>query len=311
MPSRSSFSIISRCGQGEGGNNNLGIFVVKYNRTNQKYIEKRVRVSAITRGDVQREIKHQGQCSNHPYIVGVFACDLDHHRVGYGSVYLQRAELGSLDSVIKRYAQHGARFPDEGFLWKVMFDMSLGLAYIMTGQDAKTARDYASNGRKIPMKHGWHSIIHRDMKPSNIFMTYYDPLDMNTTTFPNLMIGDFGCSKGASDRVDPPPNDVAFAPPEGTLRGNPEVDVFSLALSLICLYRRMQTPPRSDHLKGMGASDGLHMVLATSLQADPHKRPDPQQLPLIVCMGYREWRARQRRGFVPARLPSWAVPRPS
>ena len=53
MPSRADFVTESRVSQSADGHNNLGIYIVRHIRTNKKYIEKRVPLIAIRRGDLQ------------------------------------------------------------------------------------------------------------------------------------------------------------------------------------------------------------------------------------------------------------------
>jgi hypothetical protein len=43
---------------------------------------------------------------------------------------MQYCELGSLDGLISRISKRAERLPDEDFLWKVFWDMSLALAFL-------------------------------------------------------------------------------------------------------------------------------------------------------------------------------------
>jgi serine/threonine protein kinase len=306
MSPRSDFTPISHASQGVGGNNNLGIIVVQHIQTRKIYIEKRIRPSAIIRGDIQREICIMQQCQNHPNITAILTHDLNYHNLGYGSVYMQRGELGSLDALIGRFRSHRCYLPDEGLTWKVLWDLCIGLAYLWTGQDATTVRRLAVSGQVIPMQRTWSSVIHRDIKPSNIFMTWHDPLRIDTVHYPTMLLGDFGCAVTAVDTANPslPINDPDFAPPEFPVYSG-YGDVFALALSVVCVGWVKQIPPKKNPLQGGWASEGLEMVLRKCLMCDQRARPGPRELPKCVWRGYQMWLGgRNNYGNV---LPEWAL----
>ena len=310
MSSRSQYTSVSRAAQGVGGNNNLGIYVVRHNRTNKTYIEKRVRPSAICQGDIQHEIQVMQQCNGHPNIVSVMDYDLNYRSLRYGSVYMQHAELGSLDALIGRFAQRRSQRADEGFAWKVLWDLSIGLAHLWTGQDARTVRQLASSGRSITNVRDWNPVIHRDLKPSNIFMTWHDPLRIDTCPYPTMLIGDFGCAvtgddirngRGMSNNL--PVNDATFAPPEFPSFSE-QGDVFSIGLIIVCIAYRSQVPPDGDPLQGNGASEAMAIVLRKCMMRREKDRPSPHTLPTLVWWGYQKWCA--GRSDSGRELPGWA-----
>lgn len=108
MGFRSKYEVMGSATQGVGGNNNLGIYVVRHRRTNKQYIVKRIRVSDIQRGYIQREIRNMQQGANHLNIATLIDHDLAHHNVGYGSMFMQRGELGSLDALILKLRLNGS-----------------------------------------------------------------------------------------------------------------------------------------------------------------------------------------------------------
>jgi hypothetical protein len=127
MSIRSAFTPVARASQGEGGQNNRGIIVVRHNLTGEIYIEKRIHRSAIIECDIHREIRIMRQCCNHRHIVSIVNYDLDIRQFDYGSVYMQQGELGSVDALIGRYRSRGQYPPDEGFAWKVLYDVAIGI----------------------------------------------------------------------------------------------------------------------------------------------------------------------------------------
>jgi hypothetical protein len=81
-------------------------------------------------GYAKREVDAMNLCQDHPYIIQLKAFDLDYSKLYYGSIYMQYCELDSLDGLISRISKRGERLPDEDFLWKVFWDMSLALAFL-------------------------------------------------------------------------------------------------------------------------------------------------------------------------------------
>jgi serine/threonine protein kinase len=305
MSPRSSYQPLNHAPQGVGGNNNLGILVVRHNRTYKTFIEKRIRPSATTRGDIQREIRIMQQVRSHPNIVSIADFDLNYKTLGYGSLFMQHCSLGSLDALIGRYRRREKHVSDEGFLWKVLWDLCIGLAYIWTGQESLTVRRIAAAGDIVPRKPRWEQIIHRDIKPSNVFMTW-SASPMDTCPYPTLLLGDFGCAvtpRDTSINIILPQGDVEFAPPEGASYSKFS-DVYALALTVVCVGWMKQSPPRRNALKWW-ASEGMEMVLRKCLRTDPEMRPTPGELPKYVWRGYRMWCRGRRDGG--KRLPEWAL----
>jgi serine/threonine protein kinase len=235
MPPRTSYHPFHHAPQGVGGNNNLGIIIVRHSRTHKTFVEKRIRPSAVTSRDILREIRIMQQVRTHPNIVSIADFDLNHKMLGYGSVFLQHCTLVSLDALIGRYRRRRKSASDEGFAWKALWDLCIGLAYLWTGQDALTVRRLAASGDVVPPKRGWDPIVHRDIKPSNVFMTWAASLD--TCPYPTILLGNFGCAIAARDwsaHARLPQNDVDFAPPEFP-RYSGFGDVYALALTIVCV----------------------------------------------------------------------------
>ncbi|KAH7350386.1 kinase-like domain-containing protein [Pyrenochaeta sp. MPI-SDFR-AT-0127] len=196
---RSAFDTIRSLSAARNGGQNCGVYLVKSKRSDTKYIEKRVNRRSIQEGYAQREVQAMFQCRNSPHIICIETWDLDYCRLGYGSIFMQRCELGSLDLLIERYARRRERLGDAGFLWKVIWDLSLALCFLWIGTDAVTTRNRAAMGRSISVQPHWNHILHRDLKPANIFLTWSNRMEADGCSFPTIVVGDLGCSVTDTD----------------------------------------------------------------------------------------------------------------
>lgn len=255
--------------------------------------------------DIHREIRIMRRCRNHRHIVNIVDYDLDIRHFDYGSVYMQQGELGSVDALIDRYRSRRQYLPDEGFAWKVLYDVAIGIAYLWTGQDEATVRTCAALGEVVPRKSGWTRIIHRDLKPSNVFMTWRNKPTDPPNPHPVMMIGDFGSAVSTDDVINEvvPPTDHRFASPEFPECGKYS-DVWSTALIIVCIgWTRQEPPTDSEYLTGW-ESKSMHKVLKKCFHRDQDIRPDPAELPKYVWRGWQTWIGGRTKDV--ERLPDWA-----
>ncbi|KAH3998530.1 hypothetical protein HBI56_205100 [Parastagonospora nodorum] len=306
MSIRGKYEPITTAAQGTGGNNNRGVIVVRHKKYKTVWIEKRVRPGAIIYGSAQREIRMMQQAGNHPNIVSLYDWTLEHERVGYGSLYLQRGELGPLDALIIRYRNKGKKLEDEGFAWKVLWDLTAAVVWLNTGCNVATMQRYAAAGRVIHKAPGWKPIYHRDIKPSNMFMTWEGQGDVR---WPNMLLGDFGCALTDDDRPEAnamPLGDKDFAAPEEPAYSQ-YTDVYSSALVIACLGWMVHAPPKGIHaLSNNWASAAMHGILDRMLNHYMRDRPTPGELPKYVYRAHQEWLATQR-DYPGARLRTWGL----
>ena len=313
---RSEFELIKQLGATaqNGGGMNSGIYLVKHKKTKKLYIEKRIDPHHIKNGCAAREVSAMIQFHSYPYIIRYKSHDLDYRKLGYGSIFMQRCELGSLEDLIRRYQAKKEYLADEGFLWKVLFDGSLAICYMNTGADVKTARRRAGKGQNVKLVAGWNPRIHRDIKPGNLFVSDDDVPGADKAQFPTIIFGDFGISTSYEDIASGRSKQhahsgctPAFAPPESP-KYNERGDIYMLGLVIHCLARMSTTPDLKHHsaLSTRYKDENLRNVVKECLLSDPAKRPAPENLPAVVWKGYREWR--KEKGNDGKKLPKWALP---
>lgn len=304
------FQIIRKLNQrGDGGLQNNGIYLARHVASNKVYIEKRL----VASGFAKREIQAMLLCLQHPHIVSIFA--FDQRSPSSISIYMQHCELGSLDALIMRYNRRSARLQDEGFLFRVFWHLALAVCYLWTGHDYTDTRQRAFQGKSAPQRPGWAPLLHRDIKPGNVFMTR----DTSTaslsadshTVYPCIVLGDFGCVVSTTDRFSRHADqlghgDPRFEPPERAI--TMQSDVFCVGVVLHCLARMAQFPDDIQPYLSLGRQYTGSMHLAhlarECLATRPHQRPSPLELPKKVFEGYRVWR--QARGRDGDPLPTWA-----
>jgi serine/threonine protein kinase len=314
--SRSDYDIIKPLAAAKNGGYNVGVFLVKNKKTGKTMIEKRVSQKDINKGLDRRELRAMLQCQKFLNIIQIREYDLDSSKVGYGSFFMNHCELGSLDGVIKPHVLRGKYLADEGFLWKVFWDVSLAFCHLWTGRSDYTIRKCAVERRSVEGLEGWNCIVHRDIKPGNLFLTWKDSNGGDKCHYPNLVLGDFGlCTSledidaGRASAFKTSGYTPAFITPEFP-KFCARSDIYQLALSVLCLARMSTKPdmslPLSDNhpLPRRYGSAELRNLLINCLQRDPNKRPQPNDLPALVWSGYQAWRkSRRDDGEV---LPRWA-----
>ncbi|KAF1967279.1 hypothetical protein BU23DRAFT_293090 [Bimuria novae-zelandiae CBS 107.79] len=169
----------------------------------------------------------------------------------------------------------------EGMLWTVLWEQSLALCYLQTGINASR---FASEGKPIRRRReGWEAILHRDVKPANIFLTTRD----QENQYPTTVLGDFGCSVMVRDRVSSVMTawTKPFAAPEEP-RYTEMSDVYSLALSVHCMAIVRDMPDERREVRKANPAPGyscvLNDLLARCLSTRPGDRPDVGYLPYLV-----------------------------
>jgi serine/threonine protein kinase len=305
---RSDYEVIKALREARHGGYNVGIYIVKEHRKGTKYIEKRVGKEDIRKRQAEREVRAMLQLQKHKNIINIQAYDLNYSPSGYGCIFMQHCELGSLASLIKNFrARSVYALADEGFLWKVFYDMSIALCYLSTGRSIETTQRYAKAGRGVEALSDWNQIIHRDIKPDNIFLTWKTEPEGR---YPTVVLGDFGLCTSTNDinlgLANPNMHSgctPGFAPPEAPncrVRG----DVYQLALTIQCLANMSYGPPKGGSvLPRVYQCRYLKDLLLDCLRTSPDNRPMASNLPKLVYRGWTAWlKSHPNNG---ERLPRW------
>ncbi|KAI9644333.1 hypothetical protein NHQ30_007690 [Ciborinia camelliae] len=201
---RHDFEIVHTIDDGSGGiggigGMNGGVHVVRYRGAmkDKLYVEKRFKKDDLQhRRDgkpglgiveilITHRVIHGGLAS---FIEGFIAPDMINPTSG--SLYLEFCDLGSLNDLIKCYAQRlhtneESHIP-ERFVWHAMSGLCDALAYLWGGKNFVSDETARETG---PEK-GWKPILHRDMKPDNILIRSRS--DLKSKKYPYLVISDFG-----------------------------------------------------------------------------------------------------------------------
>ncbi|KAF2496833.1 kinase-like protein [Lophium mytilinum] len=108
-------------------------------------------------------------------------------------LYMDYAPGGDLWQIEKRARSNSKQIP-EMYLW-IIFDALAEALYVL--QNGHSAQ-FDANGAFIPQEPepGWDSIVHRDIKPGNIFLGDVKPPYMGYLT---PMLGDFGLAVESTD----------------------------------------------------------------------------------------------------------------
>ena len=227
-------------------------------------------------------------------------------------VLFEYCNAGDLHKIIESYGIEQRTIP-EAFVWHVFIQLAEALAYIHYGY----GRD----------EDNWTRIIHRDVKPQNVFLTFERSRSRHTA-YPTIKLGDFGLAVDTSDEDYSPftfSGTYIWQPPElpeNTAKG----DVWSLGAIIHAMAFDNQPPvdplpkgvpnnhemrqcwaQRSDARNPRDIGEVYSKLLAkwanTTLRIDPLKRITSLQLAKAMNKVARE---QKHRNFVP--LEPWALP---
>ncbi|CUM64924.1 uncharacterized protein PRCAT00002542001 [Priceomyces carsonii] len=128
---------------------------------------------------------------NHPNIVKYFKHDhISNKKMIH--IYMEYCDGGDLAHIISNFKKNKEVVPEE-FIWQVLVQILLALHRCHYGIEAKKVNLYSINNEGEPLINSETVVIHRDIKPDNIFM-----LDSGEL----IKLGDFGLAKMLTSQND-------------------------------------------------------------------------------------------------------------
>ncbi|KAL8937636.1 MAG: hypothetical protein Q9216_004327 [Gyalolechia sp. 2 TL-2023] len=253
---------------------------------------------------VCKVMEHSSTSSSKPAEVAILSeilgphrgiIDLKHWSQSPPTFWYEFCSGGDLQDLIDAYTHRRLRIP-EAFIWHSFLHLADAFAYIHTGYDR-----FAESDRP---PRGFRPIVHRDVKPPNIFLR-----PNRDNGYPDLVLADFGCAttklrSGENYQIGTP----MYQPPELPIH-SPQGDVWSLGA---CIHiMATGSPPIKAIPKGwqskasgwydepsarvvanlekFGYSPQLDDAMYTVMRSDPGKRLVGKALVKRVLRGYEEW----------------------
>ncbi|KAF2797289.1 kinase-like protein, partial [Melanomma pulvis-pyrius CBS 109.77] len=281
-----------------GGSFNKGIWIVQHMNTGKILLCKNVPARG---SDV--EVKMLKLLQDHPNVTHIYDCipgnweswqKYSEQPCAWDKIILEYCDRGTLATLIERYQNLNLSIP-EAFIWKVLESLAEALRYLHAGRNLKFENEewHTPNAN-------WDPIIHRDIIPSNIFLSSTDHSD---PLYPRVVLGDFGCAVTSSDLLEGkespdslPHQDPFFLGPERREHSTYS-DVYQIGIVAWCLCYRVVSPPiappeastyqgfsilpiQDDEItNGMWAySEDLRQVISSCLRYTGVDRPDSKEL---------------------------------
>ncbi|KAI9765707.1 MAG: hypothetical protein M1835_007331 [Candelina submexicana] len=294
------------------------IHLVRQNSTSRMCIRKTM---GLENRDLWRNEIDILRALSHPYVCAY----VDAYIIDFppaAALYMEYCELGDLHDLIDAYNQRGLswRVP-EAFAWQVFSQMVQALCYIHQGLEGWNAISRAATNGETTGADGWTQVLHRDIKPGNIFLQAPRlRQDRNPGTYPVAKLGDFGLAIHENHpRFRPSREETGtpgWLPPEYPNFGQ-RGDVWALGAVVQTLCSPERSPEGvddqliSDHEWNerewfpAGRAYGVEMNEAVGLAMEENKTNRPYARDLAV----RVWNFRQRVGNAYEPLPFWAMRR--
>ncbi|KAL8726188.1 MAG: hypothetical protein Q9166_006861 [cf. Caloplaca sp. 2 TL-2023] len=177
--------------------------------------------------------------SPHRFIVNL-------HSFSTTTFWFEFCSGGDLQDLCDAYIAHFAQVP-ESFIWHAYAQLAEAFCYIHMG---KGNGPEMVGETRVTLKKGWMPIIHRDVKPSNIFLR---PNPRSRTGYPDLVLADFGIATTKLDEGDDYViGTPMYQPPEVPVHSR-QGDIWSLGACIHVLATG--SPPMGAKPKGWDMRD--------------------------------------------------------
>lgn len=204
----------------------------------------------------------------HPNIVTVFAATQE--SIMKAAVVMEYCDGGTVDDQVARFKKLGMSAIPKIFALHFMASMGDALAYLHHGLVNTKPRKYEKTSDHT-------CIVHRDIKPDNIFLRF----DGRTPGLPTLVLADFGLSRFTLE-AEAGSGCVPFMSPEclwgkGTL--DHRSDIYSLGVTILDVlsmqkarWKTGSDPAKNAVLDEEYAGLGITGFLKEALQIRPDRR---------------------------------------
>lgn len=153
----------------------------------------------INYGHMNQKERHQliAECKilsqlNHENIVKFYSWDFnDQRQILY--LYMEYCSQGDLQKLISRYKKEHKYIPEQT-IWTILAQILLALYRCHYGEDAPPLLTIYDRMRKPHIQRNTNIVIHRDLKPGNIFLSDEDDTQLNG----NIMNQDDNSNNGLS-----------------------------------------------------------------------------------------------------------------
>ncbi|RYP34537.1 hypothetical protein DL767_004249 [Monosporascus sp. MG133] len=243
-------------GDGTIGGMNDGIYVVRKKLTGQLFVEKNYNGAVpylipLIRSEINmmKDLIHNSII----HYVASFVQDSPFR----ATVYMEYCDRGSLRDLILTYKDrkksHAPDFVPESFVWHVFVGIADALGYLATGRSCVSLSLEAAKNYNAAGVGSWMSVVHRDIKPDNVFLRSRDTPGSAKPFY--VVLSDFGLAQRESDArpglqglvgsVEYHAPELAFDPYPDAARENLQAgphtgksDVWALACIVFCMCER-------------------------------------------------------------------------